>query len=126
MYTVRTNSLNMYKISNERLLLFHFFIKMNSFSPQERAAASKIAKWWKRQCLNSVYKQARDEFEAIAKEIGDLPPLWDKNNIRALPKFTMSDECEMSFAMSALSARKASLKYDQYVNYAIKPRKSKK
>ena len=98
---------------------------MNSFTQKEREAASKIAKWWRKRRYHIVYQQARDEFEAIAKEIGDLPPQWDKNNIRSLPKFTMSDECEMSFAISALSQRKASLKYDEYVSQAIKPRKSK-
>ena len=58
---------------------------------------------------------ARREFEEIAKEIGDIQPTW-LQDIHSLPQYTMSNECEMMFAMSALSSRKASLKYDEFVS----------
>ena len=92
----------------------------HSFSPQEKAAAALIAEWWKRMCIESIYYEARKEFESIANEIGDLPPKWGEN-IHSLPRYHMNDECEMAFAVSAISSRKAELKYDEFVAQNLKP-----
>ena len=87
---------------------------MSSFTLQEKKAASKIAHWWKRRNMEQVYLSARKEFEEISKEIGDLHPSWGKE-VNSLPQYETNDECEMSFAISALAARKATLKYDEFV-----------
>lgn len=84
------------------------------FSKEQLEAAKKIAIWWKNIDKYRAYLAARREFEEISEEIGDISPNWGQS-FRSLPIYNMDDECQMLFAMSSLSKRRAELKYDEFV-----------